>query len=161
MLIQFIDRLVTVSGDAVEEPCNILTKMGTSYTELIEAAGGFKGTPEKIISGGPMMGKALYTTDVPAMKSTSAILCMSKDEVAEYEESPCIRCGKCVSVCPGRVMPNTLATLVENNNIDEFLKLNGMECCECGCCSYVCPAKRHLTQTIAGARKLVLASRKK
>ncbi len=156
-----IDRLVTVSGDAVEEPCNILTKMGTSYTELIEAAGGFKGTPEKIISGGPMMGKALYTTDVPAMKSTSAILCMSKDEVAEYEESPCIRCGKCVSVCPGRVMPNTLATLVENNNIDEFLKLNGMECCECGCCSYVCPAKRHLTQTIAGARKLVLASRKK
>lgn len=156
-----IDRLVTVSGDAVEEPCNILTKMGTSYTELIEAAGGFKGTPEKIISGGPMMGKALYTTDVPAMKSTSAVLCMSKDEVAEYEESPCIRCGKCVSVCPGRVMPNTLATLVENNNIDEFLKLNGMECCECGCCSYVCPAKRHLTQTIAGARKLVLASRKK
>lgn len=156
-----IDRLVTVSGDAVEEPCNILTKMGTSYTELIEAAGGFKGTPEKIISGGPMMGKALYTTDVPAVKSTSAILCMSKDEVAEYEESPCIRCGKCVSVCPGRVMPNTLATLVENNNIDEFLKLNGMECCECGCCSYVCPAKRHLTQTIAGARKLVLASLKK
>jgi len=156
-----IDRLVTISGDAVKEPCNILTKMGTSYAELIEAAGGFKSTPEKIISGGPMMGKALYSVEVPAMKSTSAILCMSKDEVAEYEESPCIRCGKCVSVCPGRVMPNTLATLVENNNIDEFLKLNGMECCECGCCSYVCPAKRHLTQTIAGARKLVLANNKK
>ncbi len=156
-----IDRLVTISGDVVMEPCNILTRMGTSYAELIEAAGGFDGTPEKIIAGGPMMGKAIYSTDIPATKSSSAILCMSKDEVSEYEETPCIRCGRCVSVCPGGVMPNTLATLVEKNDIDSFLKLNGMECCECGCCSYICPAKRHLTQTIAGARKLVLASKKK
>ncbi len=156
-----IDRLVTISGDAIEEPSNFNVPMGTSYAELIEAAGGFKGAPKKLIAGGPMMGKAIYTLDIPATKSSSAILCMSQDEVAEFEPSACIRCGKCVEVCPGRVMPNILATLVENNNMDEFVERDGMECCECGCCSYVCPAKRHLTQTIAGARKLVLASRKK
>ena len=156
-----IDRLVTVSGDAVTEPCNINVRMGTSYREIIEAAGGFDGTPEKIIAGGPMMGKAIYSVDIPATKSSSAILCMSKDEVAEYEPSACIRCGRCVEVCPGRVMPNTLANLVEQNDMKGFLEMNGMECCECGCCSYVCPAKRHLTQTIAGARKLELANRKK
>lgn len=156
-----IDRLVTVTGEAISNPCNILTRTGTNYQELIEAAGGFSVEPEKIVAGGPMMGKAIYTTDIPATKSTSAILCMTKDEVAEYEPSACIRCGRCVSVCPGRVMPNKLATLANQNNIEGFLKYNGMECCECGCCSYICPAKRHLTQTIAGTRKLVLADRKK
>ncbi|MBO5509572.1 MAG: electron transport complex subunit RsxC [Lachnospiraceae bacterium] len=156
-----IDRLVTVTGDAIANPINILTKVGTNYAELIEAAGGFSEDPEKIIAGGPMMGKAIYTTDLPITKGSSAILCMTKDEVAEYEPSACIRCGRCVSVCPGRVMPNKLATIANRGDMDEFVACGGMECCECGCCSYVCPAKRHLTQTIAGTRKLVLANRKK
>lgn len=156
-----IDRLVTVTGDAIANPINILTKVGTNYAELIEAAGGFSEEPEKIIAGGPMMGKAIYTTDLPITKGSSAILCMTKDEVAEYEPSACIRCGRCVSVCPGRVMPNKLATIANRGDMDEFVACGGMECCECGCCSYVCPAKRHLTQTIAGTRKLVLANRKK
>lgn len=156
-----IERLVTVTGDAITNPSNMLVKIGTNYQELIDEAGGFSSEPAKIIAGGPMMGKAIYSTDIPITKSSSAILCMTKDEVAEYEPSACIRCGRCVSVCPGRVMPNKLATLAEQNNIEEFLKYNGMECCECGCCSYVCPAKRHLTQTIAGTRKLVLANKKK
>lgn len=154
-------RLVTVSGDAVENPCNFNVPTGTSYEELIELAGGFKGTPKKIIAGGPMMGKAIYSLDQPVTKSSSAILCLSKDEAAEYEASSCIRCGRCVSVCPGRVMPNQLARLATANDIDGFLKNNGMECCECGCCSYVCPARRPLTQVIAGTRKLVLANKKK
>lgn len=156
-----IDRLVTISGDAISEPCNLKVRIGTSYRELVEACGGFKQDPEKIISGGPMMGKAIYSLDIPATKGASAILALTVDEVSLYEPSACIRCGRCIDVCPGRVMPNLLATLCNRNDIDGFLENNGMECCECGCCSYVCPAKRHLTQTIAGTRKLVLANKKK
>ncbi len=129
----------------------------------MEAAGGFKDgvEPEKIISGGPMMGKAMFGLDVPATKGVSALLCMTHDEVQDYEPSNCIRCGRCVSICPGRVVPADLATYAEHGDIDNFLKHEGMECCECGCCSYICPAKRHLTQTIAGTRKQVLANRKR
>ena len=156
-----IDRLVTVTGDAIANPGNFLVRIGTNTRELIEAAGGFAKEPEKIISGGPIMGKAIYDLDIPLTKSSSAILCMSVDEVAQNEPSNCIRCGRCVQVCPGRVMPNKLARLANQGKLDEFVEQNGMECCECGCCSYVCPAKRHLTQTIAGTRKQILANRKK
>ena len=155
------ERLVTVSGDAIKNPCNIRMKIGTNYQELIDCAEGFSKDPAKLVAGGPMMGKAIYTTDIPATKSSSAILALSEDAVAEMEPSACIRCGRCIEVCPGRVMPNKLATLAARNDIDAFVKNNGMECCECGCCSYVCPARRHLTQMIAGTRKLVLANKKK
>ena len=156
-----ISRVVTVTGDCIADPCNFIVPIGTSYRELIEAAGGFTKEPAKVISGGPMMGKALYTLDVPVVKGTSSILALSRDAVAESTPTQCIKCGKCVSICPGRVEPYLLADLAEVKDIDGFLKNNGMECCECGCCSYVCPAKRHLTQTIAGTRKQVLANRKR
>lgn len=158
-----ISRVVTITGDAVEKPCNLLVRTGTNLQELIAAAGGFKDgiMPEKIVAGGPMMGKAVYSLDVPSVKGLSALLCMSRDEVAALEPSNCIRCGRCVDVCPGRVNPSMLAKYAEHGDVDDFLKHDGMECCECGCCSYVCPAKRHLTQTIAGTRKLILANKKK
>ena len=156
-----ISRVVTVTGDCIAEPQNFIVPLGTSYRELIEAAGGFTKDPAKVISGGPMMGKAMYSLDVPVMKGTSAILTLSRDAVAESTPSQCIKCGKCVSICPGRVQPNLLADLAEARDVEGFLKHDGMECCECGCCSFVCPAKRHLTQTIAGTRKQVLANRKK
>lgn len=160
--IPLIDRIVTVTGDAIVDPKNYKVLIGTNMQELIDAAGGFKdGEPEKIIAGGPMMGKAMFSTDVPVVKGSSAILCMQEDQVNVCEPSPCIRCGRCVSVCPGRVIPSKLARLAEHGRLEEFVAQDGMECCECGCCSYVCPAKRHLTQTIAATRKSILASRKK
>ncbi|MBE5923659.1 MAG: electron transport complex subunit RsxC [Lachnospiraceae bacterium] len=156
------ERIVTVTGDAVNECANYRVRIGTNIQELIDAVGGFNiEDPAKIISGGPMMGKALFTLDAPIVKGSSALLCFREDVVADLEPSNCIRCGRCVDVCPGRVMPNHLADAAEHGDIDEFLKCDGMECCECGCCSYVCPAKRHLTQIIAGTRKQVLANRKK
>lgn len=154
-------RIVTVTGDAIAEPQNFRVCTGTNYAELVEAAGGFKTQPEKIVSGGPMMGFGLYDLNVPATKTSSALLCLTKDEVAAYEPSNCINCGRCVTVCPGRVIPSRLADMAERHDQEAFVKANGMECCECGCCSFICPAKRPLTQYIKSMRKIVLANRKK
>lgn len=154
-------RIVTVTGDAVADPRNFIVRIGTNYHELIEEAGGFKSEPSKIVSGGPMMGFALFGLDVPTTKTSSALLCMTEDEVSRYEPSACINCGGCVEVCPGRVLPSKLADFAENGDDEKFLAYNGMECCECGCCSYVCPAKRPLTQEIKSMRKIQLAKRKK
>jgi len=154
-------RIVTVTGDAIKETGNFRVPIGTNYRELIEESGGFKVQPEKIVSGGPMMGIALFDLDVPVTKASSALLCMSKDEVSASEPSACINCGKCAEVCPGRVIPKNLADMAEHHDAEEFVKNNGMECCECGCCSYICPAKRQLTQQIKSMRKIVLSSKKK
>lgn len=154
-------RIVTVTGDAVADPRNFIVRIGTNYHELIEEAGGFKTEPAKVVSGGPMMGFALFGLDVPTTKTSSALLCMTEDEVSRYEPGACINCGRCVEVCPGRVMPSKLADFAEHGDDEKFLSFNGMECCECGCCSYVCPAKRPLTQEIKSMRKIQLAKRKK
>ncbi len=154
-------RIVTVTGDAIADPRNFIVRIGTNYHELVEEAGGFKSEPEKIVSGGPMMGFALFGLDVPTTKTSSALLCMTGDEVSRYEPSACINCGRCVEVCPGRVMPSKLADFAEHGDAERFLAYNGMECCECGCCSFVCPAKRPLTQVIKSMRKIQLAKKKK
>ena len=156
-----MSRVVTVTGDCISDPRNFIVPLGTSFRELIEAAGGYKIDPAKVIAGGPMMGKAVFSLDIPVTKGTSAILALSHDDVEEAVPSACIKCGRCIDICPGRVMPNKLADLAEHGKLDSFVDNGGMECCECGCCSYVCPAKRHLTQTIAGTRKIVLAKKKK
>ena len=154
-------RIVTVTGDAVADPRNFIVRIGTNYHELVEEAGGFKTEPAKIVSGGPMMGFALFGLDVPTTKTSSALLCMTEDEVSRYEPSACINCGRCVEVCPGRVLPSKLADFAEQGDDEKFLAYNGMECCECGCCSYVCPAKRPLTQEIKSMRKIQIAKKKK
>ncbi|MFG6325824.1 MAG: electron transport complex subunit RsxC [Lachnospiraceae bacterium] len=156
-----IDRIVTITGDAVNKPKNLKVRIGTNMRELIDAAGGFKSAPEKIISGGPMMGIAVYDLNIPVSKGSSALLCFTKDEVRACEPGNCINCGRCVSVCPGRVVPSRLAMLAEQGDKEAFEKNFGMECCECGCCSYICPAKRNLTQAIKSMRKDILADRRK
>ncbi|MDR2888798.1 MAG: electron transport complex subunit RsxC [Lachnospiraceae bacterium] len=154
-------RVVTVTGDAIVDPVNFIVRIGTNYNQLLEEAGGFRKKPAKVISGGPMMGFALFDTNVPTTKTASALLCLTADAVADLEPTACINCGKCAEVCPGRVLPSRLAVYADHGREEEFLRLNGMECCECGCCSYVCPAKRHLTQSIKSMRKMQLAKRKK
>ena len=156
-----MDRIVTVSGDAVHEPGNFKAPFGMNQAELIEAAGGYKVDPEKIISGGPMMGFSMFTVDVPVTKTSSSILCFTKDEVAQYEPTACINCGRCVEVCPSRLIPSRLADYAEHHDEEAFTKYEGLECMECGSCSYVCPAKRQLKQAIGSMRKTALANRKK
>lgn len=156
-----MERIVTVTGNAIRHPQNFRVHIGMNYAELVEEAGGFKKQPEKIISGGPMMGFGIFDLNVPTTKTASALLCMTRDEVARMQPSACINCGLCVSACPGRVVPKLLADFAENGKEEEFVKHHGMECCECGCCSYVCPAKRTLTQSIKSMRKIVLAKKKK
>jgi len=156
-----MERIVTVTGDCIEQPRNYRVPIGMSYTEVLEAAGGFCKEPEKIICGGPMMGFAMPGTDVPVTKTSTALLAFSKDAVAATEAGPCINCGRCLEVCPGRVMPSKLANAAEHFDEETFLKYHGLECCECGCCSYICPAKRHLTQEIKTMRKTILAKKKK
>ena len=154
-------RIVTVTGDCIKNPQNFKVRIGTNYAELIDEAGGFVKDPEKIVSGGPMMGFAIFDKNVPATKTSSALLCLSHDEVSSAVETACINCGRCVEVCPGRVVPSRLADYAQHKNKESFEKNNGMECCECGCCSYICPAKRQLTQSIKSMRRMILADRKK
>lgn len=156
-----MERVVTVSGDGVANPGNYKVLFGTNQRELVEAAGGLKEGCEKVISGGPMMGFAMYTLDTPITKTSSSILCLSKDEVSASTATACINCGRCVEACPSRIIPSRLADLAERHDEAGFVKMNGLECVECGSCSYVCPAKRHLKQAIGSMRKTALANKKK
>lgn len=159
--IPLIRRIITVTGDAINKPQNYKVRIGMDYTALLEASGGFKTDPEKVISGGPMMGQALYNLNIPVTKTSSALTCLTKDEVAVHAPSACIRCGRCVDVCPSHVIPQMMMDAAERSDIEKFVQLDGMECCECGCCTFVCPAKRPLTQAFKEMRKTVAASRKK
>lgn len=154
-------RVVTVTGDAIKEPKNIRFKIGTSMKELVEFAGGFVEEPTKIISGGPMMGIAMYTLDAPATKGSSGILCLTKKVAVVEEESNCINCGKCVQVCPMNLMPTTLAGAASMQNYEMFDQYDGRDCIECGCCSFICPARRHLLQRIRSGKKVVCKTPKK
>lgn len=159
--IPLIRRIITVTGDAIANPQNFSVPTGICYQELIDAAGGFISAPEKIISGGPMMGTALYSTAIPVTKNSSAILAFAKDEAALKPETPCIRCGRCVSVCPSRLIPQRLQDFSNRFDNESFENNYGMECYECGSCTFVCPAGRRLTQSFKETRKSIIAQRKK
>lgn len=154
-------RIVTVTGDAIADPRNFNVKTGTNYRELIEAAGGFIREPEKIISGGPMMGQALYSMDIPVTKTSSALLAYARDRASRMKSSACIRCGRCVDACPSRIVPQKLFEYSERFDSENFIKYNGMECCDCGSCTFVCPAKLNLNQSFKEMRTSILNSRRK
>lgn len=154
-------RIVTVTGSAIAKPQNYEVKTGMSYAELLEEAGGFASEPEKVISGGPMMGIALFDMNIPITKTSSALLAFSKDEVAQFEPSACIRCGRCVKVCPSRLIPQKMMEYSDHFDDAGFQTMHGMECYECGTCTYVCPAKRRLTQSFKQTRRSILDARRK
>jgi Na+-translocating ferredoxin:NAD+ oxidoreductase subunit C len=148
-----IERVVTVSGSCLENPKNLLVRIGTPIRELIEFCGPLKEQPVKIIIGGPMMGLAQDSLDVPVIKSSSGLLLMSKNEAkALPEEDPCIRCGACIRGCPMRLLPCQL-NLASERSLWSLTKEWGVsDCIECGICNYVCPANRQLLQTIKKAK---------
>lgn len=158
--IPLIEKTVTVTGDAVKTPSNFRVRIGSNQLEMIEAAEGFVCDVEKLISGGPMMGMAMYTADVPVMKTTSCILAMSYDAVADIEPSNCINCGACVRACPEKLLPLRLMVAADMHRLDHFEQFHGMECIECGSCTYVCPAKRRMTQSFKYC-KLAIRNRRK
>lgn len=159
--IPLVRRVVTVSGDAVVNPQNFNVRTGTHYSELLEAAGGFRVTPKKLISGGTMMGLGLYDTEIPVTKTSSALLAFENDPMDSVPEQPCIRCGRCVSACPENLIPQMLMEAAQRFDDASFEKLSGMECLECGCCTYVCPSGRLLTQSLKQTRRSILDRRKR
>ena len=156
-----VRRVVTITGDGVRYPGNYLVPVGVSIEKLVKDTSEFIDTSSKIISGGPMMGMAIFDTNIPVTKGSSAVLAFMQDEVSKAKPSNCINCGRCVSACPSRIIPSRLAKMADNGNEEEFIKLNGMECVECGSCSYICPAKRQITQSIKTMKKSIIAKRKK
>lgn len=158
----FYERIVSVTGESITNPKNLLVRIGTPTSELIEYCGGVKEDVYKVVNGGPMMGAAMYSMEAPVHKGTSGILCLSKENAAVYEEQPCISCGKCVSVCPLKLVPTEIQMNVQYKKYEDAEKLGILDCMLCGTCAYVCPAKRNLVHYFnIGKAKITEMKRKK
>ena len=153
--IPLIERVVTVSGSAIKEPKNLLLRIGTTFADAIEQCGGLTSPPKKLIMGGPFMGVAQYTAEVPVIKGANGILAFSQEEINDGPESPCIRCGSCVQHCPCGLNPSMLSILGERSLVDEAVnEYHLLDCMECGCCTFVCPSKRKIVHYIRYSKKL-------
>lgn len=139
-------RIVTISGEAIAEPQNFIVRIGTPFRDLIEVAGGLNDKTERVISGGPMMGFAQSDLSVPVIKATNSILCLLKDRNGAAENPVCLRCGKCVAVCPMRLQPLYLYRFVNAGRLDELERLHLLDCIECGSCAFTCPGKLPLVE---------------
>ena len=150
-----VNKIVTVSGSGVIEPKNIECPIGTPVSCLLDACGGVKDGTYKLIAGGPMMGMAQYTADIPVAKGTGAILAFCEDEEKTVEHPQCIRCGKCVAACPVHLEPLFMYQYAEKGMVDELNEAHIMDCMECGACAYACPARMHLTHMFKTGKQLV------
>ena len=159
-----ISHVLTVTGDCVKEPCNLIVREGTSFTEVLEAAGGLRDdvTPKKMFVGGPMMGIAMSSLDVPVQKNNNGLVITSEDEneKAEAIATNCLHCGRCQAVCPLGLTPQLMAEAAEVGDFERYeKKLYGLECINCGSCTFICPARRPLTQRFKQAKAEIMAIR--
>jgi len=154
-----IDRIITVTGNAVAEPKNLRVRIGTNLRDCIGFCGGYPGgAPDKLIAGGPMMGTALFTDDVPVIAGTSGIIALAGLAAHVPEPSACIRCGRCHQVCPAGLQPYAIEEAISARDAAKAARFFAHECIECGACGYVCPARRQLVQNIRLAKALVRGS---
>ncbi len=142
-----VEKCVTVDGSAVKDPKNLIVPIGTKLSDALESAGGFSEEPRKVLYGGPMMGIAVNSLDVPILKMTNAVIAMGEKEAAPPKTTACINCGNCLNRCPLKLDPRAIERAYKINSGEDLEKLHVDLCMECGCCSYICPAKRPLVQT--------------
>ena len=149
-----IKRVVTVSGDIVMEPKNLLVPIGTSFNDLLEAVGHSE-NPYKVLSGGPMMGAAQYDLSASTIKGVNAVTILGKRNKFSVEDSRCLRCGKCIDACPMKLMPVLMYKAMQSGSIDEMMATNMMDCIECGCCAYTCPASVPLVLGFRSGKQVI------
>lgn len=154
-----IRRIVSVTGEGVKNPQNFLVPIGMAFSSLIDAAGGRKKDADRVIAGGPMMGKAVESLDVPVVKGTGSILCLLKEELTK--KTDCIRCGKCVEVCPMNLQPLYLYRYEKAKDLKMLEKMNLFDCMECGCCAYTCPGKLPLVESFWAGKSALREENKK
>ena len=143
-----VSKRVTVDGSAVQNPQNVIVPIGTKIREVMEFCGGYKEEPQKLIMGGPMMGVAVTTDELPVLKQNNGLLAFGAEEARLLEPTDCIRCGRCVAACPMNLVPAKLEKYAERKDVEMLKKLDIMTCMECGCCAFSCPAKRRIVQAI-------------
>lgn len=154
-------RIVTVSGEAIAQPQNFIVRIGTPLHDLIEIAGGLNEKTERVISGGPMMGFAQSDLSVPVIKATNSVLCLLKDVNGAAENPVCLRCGKCVAVCPMRLQPLYMYRFVNAKRVDELERLNLLDCMECGSCAFTCPGKLPLVESFRKGKAMLREAKNK
>jgi electron transport complex protein RnfC len=155
-----VRRIVTVSGSAIAEPKNLECRVGTPVVNLIDQCGGFKEPPNKLIMGGPMMGNAQFSLDVPVMKGTNAYLAFCGEEDKRVKAPACIRCGKCINACPMHILPCLMNAYGKNDMFEEYIHVGGLDCIECGSCAYACPARIQLVQQFRVTKAKIMEARR-
>lgn len=156
-----IQRVVTVTGSAIKDPKNLEIRIGTLFSDVIKQCGGYSEEPGKIINGGPMMGIAQFSAEVPVIKGTSGILVLNKKDSKFEEVQNCIKCARCVEICPVNLQPLIISKLSLLNKFDEAENYHALDCIECGACSFICPSKRRLVESIRVAKREIVSKRRK